>query len=157
MVIYGSLTLFSVFWLDPSFERRRPTLFRCCCWGLLAFNIVFAFIAGGKETAWKVAPPQVPALFGVAFAVGVVLGNFGSGMWYEDYLGVPGGLFSSIWYVIFFGAGVVARRNAWLDAVPKLPFKQAAFCVVAACSLCAAASRSRDLWVTWPTLPTPIP
>ena len=58
---------------------------------------------------------------------------------FEDFWGMPGGLFSAIYYVIFFGAGVVARRNSWLDAVPKLPLKQAAFCIGAATLLALGA------------------
>jgi len=80
--------------------------------------------------------PQLTTCFAVALFAGIVMGNFGSGMWYStDFLNMPGGLYSGVWYGIFFGAGIVAKRGKWLEGLESVPLLQKQFCGVFATML----------------------
>ena len=87
---------------------------------LLLFNLLYAFMAG--EPA-KVKRPQLTNLLGLSFIVGLVKASFGSdlvdaGLFAGPALwGMPGGLFSLVYYVATFCGGVIAKRGKWLDGL----------------------------------------
>lgn len=77
---------------------------------LLNFNVFYAFSQGKSA---PIRPPAMGSLFLAAMALGLVQYVVPT----SDFMQVPMGLNQLSIVVVFFSCGVLAKRNAWLDAM----------------------------------------
>merc|ERR1711977_432186 len=60
------------------------------------------------------------------FVVGILM--HATGGWGASFFYFPGGIWSIVWYIIFFMCGCVAKRGQWIESVDKLPHLNIAVC-----------------------------
>lgn len=91
------------------------------CWylfWLVLLSFIYAFV---HRLPVQMPSPQLSHVFLFAFGVGIwfVLMPFVGG----DFGMMPGGIHSLFYYIWFFSAGIVAKRNDWMAEIMKLQTK----------------------------------
>lgn len=87
------------------------------CWflfWLVFFSVIYAFV---HKQPVQMPSPQLSHIFLFAFVVGIwfVLVPYGD----NDFAMMPGGIHSLFYYVLYFSAGILAKRNDWMGEVMK--------------------------------------
>jgi len=109
---------------------------------LLLFNVTYTAI---RSEEVNIPLPSVGMLLFAGFVVGILM--HATGGFAGHFFSVPGGIWSIVWYLIFFMCGCVAMRGQWLESVAKLPHLNVAVCGLLVVLL--AWFRFYTLWSAW--------
>lgn len=81
---------------------------------LLTLSVCYAFMDGEPLSV------SLPSA-GTFMVIGASIGLLQAIVPWHDFMGVPGGFNMLVLYLPFFGGGILANRNNWLECLAKLP------------------------------------